>query len=96
MCECFYEIPKTNGVHIAHNIGDKLPYENNEPIYIAVFGNYFGVGICPLNALLALNTNPRKLIRANSQSWFGAAEQPEIKNKLMKFWITINTLLWKH
>lgn len=95
MCECFYEVSKTNGVHIARNIGDKLPCGNNEPIYIAVCGNYFGIGAYPWNALLALKTNPKQLIHADSQLWLGAAEQPEIKSRFIKLWIKINTR-WKH
>lgn len=94
ICECFYQSPKVNGIHLAENIGDKLPHEEDKRNYIAVFGDYVGVGCCPRSALASLQNSPIKLFHADSNTWFGAAEQSPVTNQIIKFWIKLNTLLW--
>ncbi|BDA76102.1 hypothetical protein CAL7716_102680 (plasmid) [Calothrix sp. PCC 7716] len=93
--ECFYEMPKTNGIHIAEDIGDKLP-NSERLIYLAVFGNYYGVGSCRRSALMTLRNCPKKFISIDSKTWFGAAEQTEMESELIKIWIKARTLLWTH
>lgn len=94
ICECFYEAPKINGIHLAKNIGDRLPHEEDKPPYIAVFNSYVGVGCCQNSALTSLQNSPIKLFHADYKTYYAAAEQSPITNQFIKFWIKINTLLW--
>lgn len=89
--ECFYEVPKQNGIWLAKNIGDKLPFGSDNPLYIAVFDSYIGVGYYTWSALLSLRQSPKKLLKCDNNLYYGIAEQSSSINPYIKLWISFNT-----